>query len=277
MTGRAIGGVLENDGESVFTEVRHILASSDIVGGNLESPLTDRPHVSDNENMLEADPATAANLADAGFDLVSLPNNHSSDAGEAGLLDTIDAARAAGLVTVGAGEDLATAAAPTIIEVSGLTVGFLAFDATGIGLVAAAGPGVVTWNPDTSIAATTELSSRVDIVVVSVHGGAEYLPVTDPAMVDIGAALAAAGADVVWGHGAHVIQPVTVAGDSTVVATSLGNFLFDQSGPDRTTGAMLEVVADNVVSSPTELAWRNTPIGGSSSSGGQNPPAMLPG
>ena len=90
----------------MFAEVRHIFASSDIVGGNLESPLTDRPHVSDNENMLEANPATAANLNDAGFDLVSLPNNHSTDAGSLGLLDTIDAATSAGLITVGAGKDV---------------------------------------------------------------------------------------------------------------------------------------------------------------------------
>ena len=101
------------------------------------------------------------------------------------------------------------------------------------------------WNPDTSITATTDLSKSVDVVVVSVHGGAEYLPVTDPGMAEIGSALTTAGADIVWGHGAHVVQPITVAGDSTVVATSLGNFLFDQSGSDRTTGAMLEVIADH--------------------------------
>jgi len=63
-------------------------------------------------------------------------------------------------------------------------------------------------------------------------------------MANISGALAIAGADVVWGHGAHVVQPVTVLDSGTVAATSLGNFLFDQSGPDRTTGAMLEVIAD---------------------------------
>ena len=50
----------------------------------------------------------------------------------------------------------------------------------------------------------------------------------------------------VWGHGAHVMQPIrALPGDRpTVSATSLGNFLFDQAGPDRTTGAALELLAD---------------------------------
>ncbi len=88
----------------------------------------------------------------------------------------------------------------------------------------------------------------MDIVIVSLHGGTEYLSTTDPGLAQIAAQLAEAGVDVVWGHGAHVVQPVSaIDGDRpTVVATSLGNFLFDQAGTDRTTGYMLEVMVDEV-------------------------------
>ena len=244
MTGRGLAGLLASEPDEVFAGVRHLITAADVAAANLESPLTTLPHVSANENELEGDPATAAVLAAAGFDLMSLPNNHSTDAGEEGLLDTIEAVTGAGMLTVGAGDDAATASAPTVLAVGQLDVGFLAYDATGVGTVAGDGPGVAGWDRDRAVSAVAELREQVDVVIVSVHGGTEYLPVTDPGMEEIGEALAGAGVDVVWGHGAHVVQPVSmVSGDRpTVVATSLGNFLFDQSGPGRTTGYLLEVM-----------------------------------
>jgi hypothetical protein len=246
MTGRGVAAAIENDPDAVFGDVRHLLNAADVVAANLESPLTTRPHVSPNENMLEADPDTAMALATAGFNLMSLPNNHSTDAGPDGLLDTIAAVTATGMMTVGAGSDATAATAPAIVQVGGLTLGFLAFDATGVSLATSEGPGVAIWDETKSIAAVRDLRSQVDVLVVSVHGGTEYLRVTDPGMADIAATLRSLEVDVVWGHGAHVVQPVKVldAPRPTVAATSLGNFLFDQSGPDRTTGAMLEVLAD---------------------------------
>lgn len=249
--GRGIAPAIEGNSGEVFGGVRHLVAGADVAGVNLESPLTLRPHQSSNEHALEADPGGAVLLAATGFDLVSFANNHSGDAGADGLLDTIEAVEAAGMAAVGAGADLLQAARPAIHEVNGLRVGFLSFDATGVGPAADIEPGVNPWDPTTSAAAITELSTATDLVVTSIHGGSEYLTVNDPLMTEIAAIAAEAGADVVWGHGAHVIQPVTtISGNSTrsrratVVATSLGNFLFDQAGTDRTTGAMLEVLAD---------------------------------
>jgi hypothetical protein len=76
----------------------------------------------------------------------------------------------------------------------------------------------------------------------------EYLPEPDPRMMAIAEQLAGWGADIVWGQGAHVVQPVTFLADGggrgAVVATSLGNFLFDQRGPLTGRGAVLEVRAD---------------------------------
>ena len=246
MLGRGVAPVIASDESSVFEGVRHLIAGADIAGANLESPLTTQPHVSDNENVLEADPASAAVLASAGFDVMALPNNHTMDAGADGLLDTIGTLDNAGLQHVGAGADAANAAEPVILEVDGSKVGFLAFDTTGVGPAAGADPGVVRWDGDTSLDQVEALRADVDVLVVSIDGGTEYLPVTDPGLAAIAGDLAGAGVDVVWGHGAHVVQPVSVTtGDrATVVATSLGNFLFDQAGTDRTTGYMLEVMAD---------------------------------
>jgi poly-gamma-glutamate synthesis protein (capsule biosynthesis protein) len=243
MTGRGVAPVLAREADEVFAGVRHLLAAADIVGANLESPLTTRPHTSANDNALEADPAAALVLAAAGFDVMSLPNNHSTDAGPQGLLDTLAAVEAAGMRAVGAGADAAAAHSPMTVE-GELAVGFLAYDATGVATSAGVDAGVASWDEDRAAAAVRELRNQVDLVVVSVHGGTEYLRVADPGMLEIAEMLIAAGADVVWGHGAHVVQPVQLAEPRAgIVATSLGNFLFDQSGDDRTQGAMLEVVA----------------------------------
>ncbi len=246
MLGRGVASVLENEPDEVFADVRHLLDGADFVGANLESPLTNLPHTGDKENALEADPDAAEHLSSAGFDLMSLPHNHATDAGTNGLLNTLSAVDAAGLLAIGAGPDRNAATEPTIVDLNGLSVGFLAFDATGVGTPAGTEPGVAQWDDEISIATVVELRDNVDVVIVSVHGGTEYLPVTDPGMSKIAGLLADAGADVMWGHGAHVVQPVevTAGARSTVTATSLGNFLFDQSGPDRTTGAMLEVLVD---------------------------------
>ncbi len=243
MTGRGLADLFASSPDEVLAGVRHLIAAVDITAANLESPLTVRPHTSSNVNQLQADPATAVTLSAAGFDVLSLPNNHTMDSGPDGLLDTIAAADDAGLLTVGAGADESAAYAPLVVTANGINIGFLAFDATGVGDEAGAEPGVARWDEGRAIAAVEDLSSRAEVVIVSVHGGTEYLPVTDPGMEAIAATLTAAGTDIFWGHGAHVVQPVERR-DGAVVATSLGNFLFDQAGPDRTSGYMLELLVD---------------------------------
>lgn len=243
MLGRGVALVASAQPDEVFAGVRHLVAAADVAAANLESPLTARPDISTNDNRLAADLSAAEILASAGFDVVSLANNHSTDSGPAGLLDTLAATSSAGLVPIGAGIDGARATAPAVLKAAGLTIAFLGFDATGIGLTAGAGPGVASWDQASAVAAVADAARIADTVVVSVHGGTEYLPTSDPGMTEIGRTLVGAGADVVWGHGAHVVQPVAMI-DNRLMATSLGNFLFDQAGPERTTGLLLEVLVD---------------------------------
>lgn len=247
MLGRGISRIVRNDPEGLFRDVRFVLSQSDIAAGNLESPLTHRPHIASNPFALEADPASAGSLALAGFDVLGLANNHAGDAGRASILDTIEAVTAAGMATVGGGADLAAASEPTILEADGLAVGFLAFDATGAGTAASdTAAGIVHWDDDMVQAAVGALRPQVDVLVVGVHGGVEYRTWTDPYMAALAERLHEWGADVVWGSGPHVAQPVyVIAGHRpTVVATSLGNFIFDQGDRLTKEGTILEVLAD---------------------------------
>lgn len=245
MLGRAVAEVAEAEPESVFEQLRPVLAAADLVLVNLESPLTSRPHLTAGY-ALEADPAVALLLASAGIDIVDLANNHAMDAGPYTVSDTMAAVESVGLRTVGAGADAASAAQPLIETIGDLTIGIVAFDLSG-GLPAGASTaGVNAWRPDPARQVVTELRSRVDLVVVGVHGGVEYLPQPDPVLRRVTRQLAEWGADVVWAHGAHVDYPVQVVrGDrSAVIAPGLGNALFDQRMPGTDSGQVLELLVD---------------------------------
>jgi hypothetical protein len=243
MLGRRVASVLASDGPEVFESVRHVLTSADLAAANMESPLTDRPHVSGSPNALEADPHSASLLAGAGFDVMSLANNHTGDAGPIGLSDTIAALTVEGVSSLGAGENEARAALPFEMVVNGVRIAYLAFDATGLGLKAGeASPGVTPYTREGAREMVRKAAAEADVVAVSVHGGVEYLSDEDPILSRIAADLVDWGADIVWGHGPHVRQPVTVTPGGAVVATSLGNFLFDQQRPGTQTGLILEVL-----------------------------------
>jgi len=250
MLGRGVSPVVASDPWSVFGDLNAKTDAADLSVANLESALTLMPHTSSNPNALEADPSVADILAAAGFDAVSVANNHAGDAGAASITDTLDALRGAGVSPVGGGRTAAEAYAPVIIRTGGFAVALLAFDATGGGLRASQiGAGVAAWDSELAGAAVARARTLADIVAVSVHGGAEYQFGADPYLSGIGRELASWGVDVVWCHGPHVVQPTKVVdpdgdGRPTVAVTSLGNLLFDQSIPGTTRGAVLEVEAN---------------------------------
>lgn len=246
MLGRGVSQIAAMDPEGLFADVRHVLSSSDLAVANLESPLTLRKHISPNRNALEADLSVAPLLAAAGLDAVSLANNHAGDAGPTSVVDTMEALSSETLVPLGVGMRGEEAHRFKVFAVDGLRVALLAIDATGAGLPAGSGPGVARWDPNRVRTAVAGARRVADIVAVSVHGGVEYRTTTDPFMFRVAQAMARWGVDVVWGHGPHVVQPVRVIdpdhdGRPTVVATSLGNFLFDQVIPGTREGAVLEV------------------------------------
>ena len=247
MLGRGVAEYPE--AEDLLADVRPPVASADLAVANLESPLTSRPHdPASGPNALEADPTSAALLASAGFDALSVANNHAGDAGPVTVSDTTAALATAGLDAVGGGTSAAEAFSPVVVDVGGVRVALFAFDATGQGPRAGAeGPGIAWWDETLVHEALTRARASADVIAVGIHGGTEYVPTTDPYVMRLARQLAGWGADVVWGSGPHVVQPVrTIDPDDddrvTVVATSLGNLLFDQHLPGTRRGALLEVL-----------------------------------
>jgi hypothetical protein len=237
MLGRGVAGLAAREPDAVLAGVAVQLRTADLAVANLESPLTTRPHLwSHGPNALEARPATARLLRNAGFDALAIANNHAGDAGPGTVSDTLRALRHAGLGAIGAGDQ------PLVRTVRGVRIAFLSFDDTGEGPRTQ----VATWSTSRARAAVKAARAEADVVVVGLHGGSDYNPTTDPWLLHLGRLLAGWGADVVWGTGPHVVQPVQVVhvhGRTTVIATSLGNLVFDQHIPGTRTGALLEVLA----------------------------------
>lgn len=201
---------------------------------------------SDERIVLTAPGAVAHQLRSAGFDLLSLANNHSLDLGPAGLAYSSDQLRAEGITPLGAGPGEA-AYTPVIREVRGMRLAFLAFTAVPD---PDADPAAGDWQPAQwdqalAIAAVAEARRQAHAVVVSLHWGEEYALRTAPWQRAAAEVLVDAGADLVVGHHPHVVQEVApMVERQGFVAYSLGNFLFDQQTAQTRQGLALRAFFD---------------------------------
>ncbi|HEX8950663.1 MAG TPA: CapA family protein, partial [Polyangia bacterium] len=98
-----------------------LVRAADVAVANHEAPITDaaRPSPLYTRYVYSAPAASARALAEAGFDVLLLANNHTLDAGRDGLADTMAHAARAGLVTIGAGRDAAEARRGVVVDVGG--------------------------------------------------------------------------------------------------------------------------------------------------------------
>ncbi|MBD3174328.1 MAG: hypothetical protein GF320_04055, partial [Armatimonadia bacterium] len=105
MLGRGVAQALDGRWDAAFAGVRPWLAAADLTFANLESPLTTAPMAGTGYD-LRADPAAVQALVDAGFDAVSLANNHALDGGARGRAETVATLRGAGIAAATEGETL---------------------------------------------------------------------------------------------------------------------------------------------------------------------------
>lgn len=233
LLGDAANGAIEEHGQSwPLNEVRGLL-DGDLAIVNLEAPLTSLlvPYQPGKRYSYSMEPDLAGTLSGAGIDVVGLANNHVMDRGPEGVSDTIAFAIMAGLIPVGAGDDLASAERPLIIETGSVTVGvvFLAEDYGSASTADLDRAGTVALSP-ASIARghRTAAAAGADVVIAFVHWGENYEGIVDQQRRDA-ELFAAAGYNLVIGTGPHVPQQVEMIG-SMPVLYSLGNFVFGTPG-----------------------------------------------
>jgi poly-gamma-glutamate capsule biosynthesis protein CapA/YwtB (metallophosphatase superfamily) len=181
----------------------------------------------------------------AGFDVLTLANNHSGDYGPDALLDTLRDAHAARIQTIGAGTDEEQAHRPAILEAGGLKVALLGYsDVNPLGFPATAwAPGTARADPAAIDADVRAARRRADVVVCFFHWGTELVAQPDARQRGFADDCLRAGAQVVLGSGPHVLGPVDRPAAHALVAWTLGDFVFPATGAAARTG-ILEVRLD---------------------------------
>ncbi|MBI3632912.1 MAG: CapA family protein [Candidatus Vogelbacteria bacterium] len=222
------------------------LKDSDILFANLDGPVSDQGYDLGNVHSFRMDPKVIPALAQAGFTVVSLANNHIGDWGLTAFEDTLNRLRSGNILPVGAGYTKSNASTVKIVERNGIKVGFLGFSDVG--------PTWLTHNdslPSILSASDPEIKSiisnaakKVNHLVVSFHFGEEYRSKVTDRQRDLAHMAVDAGAKIVIGHYPHVVQKIERY-KGGLIAYSLGNFIFDKSlSRDATSGDMLEVILD---------------------------------
>lgn len=205
---------------------------ADVVLGNLECSVTRRGKKLEKTWNFRSPPEHLAALAQGGFNLVTVANNHSFDYGREGFLDTLAHLRKAGLAFIGGGRDRAEAESLRVIEKNGLRIGFLGFTSTHPeqAWARADKPGVAYSDFGRLPSIVASARPRVDVLVVVFHGGTELAKEPNSIQKAFARAAVEAGADLVIGHHPHVLQPVEVYRGKPILY-SIGNFLFVSPSP----------------------------------------------
>lgn len=222
----------QRTGQSPWVSLAPLLAHADWVAGNLEGAMG---HSSDcaaiPANLCFAlDDDAPALLAAAGFDAVSVENNHAGDLHVTGRASTIRALAHRGVL----GVDFVRS--PQFVRIGDLTVAMIAIT------MIPGSDGRMQTIPSVPVAQRLRLArSLANIVVVSVHWGTELHDWPSASQRTAAAWLVDHGADVVMGHHPHVVQqPECVHGRP--VFFSLGNHVFDQKYPRTKEGLIADCV-----------------------------------
>jgi poly-gamma-glutamate capsule biosynthesis protein CapA/YwtB (metallophosphatase superfamily) len=217
-----------NDGRDLFQHVKHILQQSDVTFGNLEGCFLNQggsaKACKSGCYFFRMPDRYVNHLLDAGYNVMNTANNHAGDFGNEGRLNTQRVLREAGMPFAGFQESAET----TTFEVNGVKYGFCGF---------APNSGTVRITDiEYAQKLVAQLDSICDIVIVSFHGGAEgrdrtRVPKTTETfygenrgdVYKFAHAVIDAGADVVFGHGPHVVRAAELYKERFIIY-SMGNF-----------------------------------------------------
>ena len=226
-----------------FLKIAGLLKSADLTVGNLESMISDKGTKVGSIYSFRADPLSIEGLTFAGFDVLSLVNNHAFDYGTEALTDTMVRLKLANMDFVGADLNRQSTFSPLIKEIKDVKIGFLAYTNLGpFGWRAGETyPGIAWINEDDFPEIQQNIKDakeKVDILIVSLHAGTEYEPEPDQFQKDFSKMAIDAGADLLIGHHPHVVQPYEKY-ENGWIFYSLGNFVFDQNFSTETTEGQL--------------------------------------
>ena len=241
-----------DDHLKLLRPVQPLLENADFTVVNLETTLSDQPYFPQTAPrpaeyhptapyVYASHPNSVLALQEAGVDIVDLGNNHMYDLLEPGLHQTLSALNQTGLLHFGAGLDEAQAWEPVIISSKGQNIAFIGCTTLRIPLgtpikndipyvasdVRAKG-GAAYCAEGALRAAILKARKQADLLVVMIHGGSEYDRQPTPKTTYLTEVARQAGAALIVNHHPHVIGGFRKR-DPTLIAWTMGNFIYDQT------------------------------------------------
>ena len=266
MLGRSLGARIDRgEGDTIFASVDIILQAADLTIGNLECALGTGGTKAPKAYTFLAPPEAARLLRNAGFDLMSLANNHSLDYGLEVFDQTGKILTENGIRFIGAGADEIQARAPARFEAGGVRIALLAYADVPVEYLSkfdardwSAGPSTpgISWADDEKIKQDLlALDGEADLIVVLFHFGTEGLEAPDKRQIQLSRLAVDYGADVIVGSHPHMVQNVEQYKDGWIFY-SLGNFVFDGFEGEANRSVILWLT----VSAEKELAYSWMPL-----------------
>ena len=239
------------DAERLFgVELCRLFAGTDLAVCNLEGVLSDTPGVCRKTGPVKVAPSSAVEAyRRLGIHLCLLANNHVTDGGAEGVLDTMRTLDAAGICHIGAGKDAGSISHTLIREVGGLRIGFYNVAETMYNRPGKTSPGVWLYDEWLVCREISVLKQQCDYLVVAYHGGIEKYPYPSPETRKRFRRMAESGADLIVAQHTHCIG-ASETHHSSCLMYGQGDFLLKNFLPGRTdSGLLLELsVSDGKVS-----------------------------
>ncbi|MEK7184564.1 MAG: CapA family protein [Patescibacteria group bacterium] len=217
--------------DKFFAGMKDMITDADIAVVNLEGPFTDYPSITTSLKnralQFTFDPTLAPKLAELGFDILGLANNHTLNFGKSGLEQTRRYIGNAGMIYYG--EPFNKDEISTIITKNGIKIAFVGFHEFNY------------INFENIFAEIKKLRPDVDILIVTPHWGVEYQKEPTVKMTELAQSFIDSGADMVIGAHPHIIGDIGIYKGKKIYY-SLGNFVFDQYFSEETMKGLAVII-----------------------------------
>jgi poly-gamma-glutamate capsule biosynthesis protein CapA/YwtB (metallophosphatase superfamily) len=201
---------LYNDFTHPFKKTADFLSAADLTLINLEAPLIKNCPVTNEGMIFCGNQRFLDGLLFAGIDVVNLANNHTLNWGIEEVKQTIDLLKQNNIASCGF-----PVKQMAIEEIKGIKIGFLGWNL------------LETFNPDEILETIQKAKKEVDLLIISVHWGAEYTAYPADWQRELAQQMIENGADLIVGNHPHWIQPLEIYQDRLIIYAH-GNFIFDQ-------------------------------------------------
>lgn len=227
---KGVLGVLSEDTVSLLKNANIFLANNEFTYSDRGEPIKGKMYT------FRAKPERVNLMKEIGADIVSLANNHAYDYGADAFSDTLKTLKDANLPYIGAGENLEEASKPVYFIVNGRKYAFSAATRAEKTILTPeateTSSGVLrTYDPEKYIEVLKTAEMQTDYNIAYLHWGAEGSHKTEEGLYEMGSKFIDAGADVVVGAHAHVLQGIDFYKDVPIIY-NLGNFIFNSKTID---------------------------------------------